>query len=59
MGDVNCDGKVDTTDALIALRYTMGIATIDAQGLLNGDMNGDGKVDSTDAVLIMRQVMDA
>ena len=59
LGDVNCDGKVDTTDALIALRYTMGIATIDAQGLLNGDMNGDGTVDSTDAVLIMRQVMDA
>jgi hypothetical protein len=58
-GDVNCDGVVDVTDALLALRYVMGIASVTEQGIVNGDMNDDGVLDSTDAVLIMRQIMDA
>ena len=57
LGDVNCDGKVDSTDALLAMRASMGLATISAQGLVNGDMNGDGNVNATDAVLIMRVAM--
>ncbi len=57
LGDVNCDGKVDSTDALLAMRYSMNLAEISEQGLVNGDMNGDGGLNATDAVLIMRQVI--
>ncbi|GEM_PF-5710591 len=57
LGDVNCDGKVDSTDALLAMRYSMNLAEISEQGFVNGDMNGDGSVNATDAVLIMRHAM--
>ena len=57
IGDVNCDGKVDSTDALLAMRYSMNLATITPQGLINGDVNGDGVVNSTDAIIIMRMAM--
>ncbi len=57
LGDINCDGNVDSTDALIAMRYSMNLVNITAQGISNGDMNGDGAVNATDAVLIMRSVM--
>ena len=54
LGDVNCDGKVDSTDALLVMRWSMNIVILSEQGLINGDMNGDGLVNATDAVLIMR-----
>ena len=54
LGDVNFDGVVDVTDALLVLRYTMGLISFTDEQLAVGDMNGDGVVDSTDAVLIMR-----
>lgn len=57
LGDINCDGTVDATDALLALRKSMSIAEITPQGFINGDMNGDGLVNATDAVLIMRIVL--
>ncbi len=56
-GDVNCDGAVDATDALLALRKSMNLAEITPQGFVNGDMNGDGTLNATDAVLIMREVI--
>lgn len=58
IGDINCDGTVDVTDALLALRYAMGIINdISEQGFVNGDVNNDGVLDSTDAVIIMRTAM--
>ncbi|GEM_PF-5090340 len=56
-GDVNCDGKVDATDALLAMRYSMNLAVVDEQGIANGDINGDGKLNATDAIAIMRMAM--
>ena len=56
-GDVDCSGAVNVVDALIALRYSMGMVTLDEQGMLNGDMNGDGTVSATDAVMILRLAM--
>ena len=57
MGDLNGDGSVTSEDALLALRYSMGI--IDGQGLDlgAGDVNGDGVVDSSDALLILRYAL--
>lgn len=59
LGDVNCDGVVNSTDALLVMRYSMNLAVISEQGLINGDMNGDGLVNATDAVLIMRRTISA
>lgn len=56
-GDVNCDGQVNSTDALLAMRYAMGLVTVTPAGLANGDINGDGRLNATDAIAIMRMVM--
>lgn len=50
-GDVDCSGAVNATDALTALRYAMGMITLDEQGLLNGAVN------ATDALMILRMAM--
>jgi hypothetical protein len=53
-GDVNGDGKVDSTDARLTLQYFVG--SVGANDLLtaSADVNGDGKIDSTDARLILQ-----
>ena len=56
-GDVNGDGKVDATDALLAMRYSMNAISLTAEQLAAGDVNGDGIVNATDAILIMRSVL--
>ncbi|MBQ1519918.1 MAG: dockerin type I repeat-containing protein, partial [Clostridia bacterium] len=54
LGDVNGDGAVDSSDALLLLRASMGLAELDEAQLSAGDMNGDGAADTTDALLILR-----
>ena len=54
MGDVNGDGKVDTTDAKLIMQYDLGIIDETALTLSVADVNGDGKIDTTDAKLIMQ-----
>lgn len=56
-GDANGDGAVDSADALLVMRYSMGLASIDPAYLASCDMNGDGAVDSADALLLMRTAM--
>lgn len=56
-GDVNMDGVVDSADALLAMRYSMGLADLSAEQLLRGDMDGSGTVTSADAVAIFRIAM--
>ena len=55
-GDANGDGAVDVTDALLALRYAMGLVD-ELPDLTAADMNGDGTVDMTDALAILRTAM--
>ena len=53
-GDVNGDGRVDTTDAKLIMQYDLGLIG-DAELILEvADVNGDGRVDTTDAKLIMQ-----
>lgn len=54
IGDINLDGKVDSSDASMALAEYALIATgssssLNAQQKLNGDVNFNGSIDSTDA----------
>jgi hypothetical protein len=54
LGDANTDGIVDSSDALILLRYSLGMIDLDPEILAYCDVNGDGVVDSTDALEILR-----
>ena len=56
-GDADGDGSVNSADALLVMRYVMGLVGPDALDLDRCDMNGDGVVDSVDATIIMRMAM--
>lgn len=53
-GDINNDGRVDTTDSRLALQYAVGSITLTPAQLKAADFNGDGVVDTTDSRLIMQ-----
>ncbi|MCR5610399.1 MAG: hypothetical protein K6F68_00995 [Clostridiales bacterium] len=55
-GDADGNGKVEATDALLALRVAMGI--IDApDNIAVYDVDGNGKIEAADALLILRYAM--
>jgi hypothetical protein len=54
LGDVNGDGKVNTTDAKLIMQYDLGLIDENGLDLTVADVNGDGKVNTTDAKLIMQ-----
>ena len=43
-GDVDMNGVVNSADALLALRASMGLVTLTPAQIERGDMNGDGEV---------------
>jgi uncharacterized repeat protein (TIGR02543 family) len=53
LGDVNGDGLVNSTDALIILSCDVGLDTSEFCPMNCGDVNGDGLVNSTDALIIL------
>jgi len=53
LGDVDNNGKVDSTDARLVLQYAVKKIT-SLPALDAADVNGDGKADSTDARLILQ-----
>ena len=53
MGDADGSGKADYADALMILRYSIGLGDITRPDL--SDMNGDGKYDYNDALTILRR----
>ncbi len=56
-GDVDLNGAVATNDALLALRYSMGLMELGPDNIAAGDLDGDGALTPTDALLILRRVM--
>ena len=54
MGDINNDGDADAGDALLVLRYSVGLASLSEAQRLVADVNGDGDIDAGDAVLLLR-----
>ena len=59
MGDVNGSGNVDVQDAMLVLRYTLGIGDLSANQLALADMNNDGSVNAQDAMIILRAAMNS
>ena len=53
-GDVNKDGKINSADALLVLRYSVGSANLDSERFKLADVNGDKKVNSADALKILQ-----
>lgn len=51
-GDLDGDGNVTSSDALLALQHTVGLTDVDEN---RGDMDGDGKVDSGDALEMLQE----
>ena len=52
-GDANCDGVVNSSDALLALRYAVGHSDPEFDPYW-GDLNGDREINSTDALRILQ-----
>ncbi len=57
LGDMNSDGKVDTSDARLILRLAANMEFATDEMLLLGDMNSDGAITLEDAVLALRQAI--
>ena len=55
-GDANGDGTVNAVDALVAMRYVIGVSTenLTPEQIAAADFNGDGAVNAVDTLLIMR-----
>ena len=58
MGDVNCDGAVDVSDAVLAARFCAEdtAAKVSDQGIKAMDVNGDAHIDSNDITCILRMI---
>ena len=55
IGDTNHDGEITASDALLIMRYALGLETEGNELVM--DFNGDGRVDSIDALLVLRRSM--
>lgn len=56
MGDVDDNGVVDSTDALLILRYSKGRATLTDEQLAAADTDGNGVANAQDSVTILRMM---
>lgn len=57
IGDVDLDGEITVADALLAMRASMGVITLEDDALTAADYDEDGEVTVSDALLIMRVAM--
>ena len=53
MGDVNSDGNVNSSDALLILKCSVGMNPTDFNASL-ADMNEDGNINSSDALIVLK-----
>lgn len=54
LGDVNDDGEVDFSDAILLLKHDVGLVVLGEDKKSSGDVNGDGEVDFSDAILVLK-----
>lgn len=53
LGDLNCDGTINSTDALMVLQYSVGLIKLDDRLKKVGNVNHDNAVNSMDALKIL------
>lgn len=54
LGDVNGDGSVDASDALLVLKHAVKLERIDEEKSVLADVNKDGNIDASDALRILK-----
>lgn len=54
LGDVNKDGKINSSDALLVLQHSVGSIRLGNEQKTLADVNKDGKINSTDALKILQ-----
>ena len=54
LGDVNADGKINSSDALMILQKAVDKITLTAEQELAADVNKDGKINSSDALQVLQ-----
>ncbi len=57
-GDIDKDGFITSTDALTALRSSVGLYTLSPAEQIAADVNSDRSIDSSDALSILRYSVD-
>ena len=57
LGDVNSDGFVNANDALLLMRYALGLVSASQLDLSVADYNQNGTTDANDALAIMRHAL--
>ena len=53
-GDVNGDGKINSSDARLVLQHTVELITLDEKQLVAADVDGNGQINSSDARWILQ-----
>ncbi len=56
-GDVDGNGSVTVSDAIMALRAAMGIVSLSDDQIMRGDVDGSGSITVSDAIMILRAAM--
>ena len=54
LGDLDADGKINSTDALVVLQFSTGSIKLSSDQKKKADVNGDGKINSTDSLEILK-----
>ncbi len=58
LGDVNCDGSTNASDALLVLHYIVGKAEYTNSQRQIADVDGNNEVNASDALLILHMTVD-
>ena len=54
LGDVNGDGHINASDAILIMRHVLGVITLTDEQMIRADYNQDGQINASDALGIMR-----
>ena len=54
LGDINCDGKIELSDAVLLIKYCNGQTTLTKDQLANANLNCDSKIELADAVMLVK-----
>lgn len=53
-GDLDNDGKINSSDALAVLKHSVGSTLLTGDSLVYGDVNADSTINSADALLVLQ-----